>query len=435
MNFSNEMNALSINSFAPKEMMVSSSTSDKSGSSQLVSSISVLSPSIAGNEHWNQSMSVTRESMRKDDLLIPSSFSSQTWRSKLRTPKPSTKKIIQDEDDTTVNSSLSYDPHFLSSLFKLLSETYNTDLPLCSNCGKNVLNSLQDIIDYLDYDIESYDEYLEHLDHPYFDQDHFSESLEELDRRKNQLSADLEHIKKKLDDIEIKYEKMKQEELEIQNSMREYWEEKKATEIRRKMINDKMLSLENSENLKARLELLRTSNVVNDSYYIDVIGHYSVINNLDLCKLKIYRVESHKINSALGFVSNLFIVLAKHLNCTFSEYVPLVSGSTIKLLRLNDKTIVQIDKENEGLMAKLGFQKSTTMSGFLSCISEMVDKIKEYDRNFDIPHKINKETCSIDNICLKKGLNSPDEQFTKGFKYLLSNLKLILLWLIENQKL
>lgn len=436
MNFNNEMNELSLNSYVPKEMIISSSINDKSGPSQLVSSsMSVISPNIAGNENWNQSMSVTRESMRKDDLLIPSSFSSQTWRSKLRTPKHSTKKVIYDEDDSKINLSLSYDPYFLSSLFKLLSDTYNSDLPLCSNCGKIVLNSLQDVIDYLDYDIDSYDEYLEQLDHPYYDMDHFSESLEELDRKKKQLSEDLENIKRKLDNIEMKYEKIKQEELEIQNSMREYWEEKKATEIKRNMLNKKMLRLQNSEKLKSRLELLRTSNVVNDSYYIDVMGHYSVINNLDLCKLKIYRVEPHKINSALGFVSNLFIVMAKHLNCTFNDYVPLVSGSTIKLLRLNDQTIVQIDKENERFMAKLGFQKSAAMFGFLSCVSDMIDKIKEFDKNFEVPYKINKETCSIDNICLKKGLSSPDEQFTKGFKYLLSNLKLILLWLIENQKL
>lgn len=377
------------------------------------------------------SSSVSRDSMRKDDIIIPS-FSVNTWRSSLR---PSKSRTPLNEERSEKSVGISSNNPFLNTIFKTAMFNYNIDLPLCMACAKIYLQSLQDELDYVEYDIESYEDYCTQLDHGYFNTDHYSEEIQKLDTTKNDIFNKLEELRTNQEQLSIEIEASKEEEEQLKIQTIEYWAMKNVEDHKILLAQNEMTSIENSDNFIDRLEILRSSNVVQDAFQISTDGHYAMINGLRLSKLPVFTADIMEIMSALGFLGHLFVVMTNSFGIKYKMFYPKISGSNILMIRIKDKSAFQLSAENEGLRAKLGLHKSNTLGAFLRCVVEFIEKIHSKDPNFEINHTIDFESCTIDDAILKKGIQAPDEHFTKGFKSLLTILKRILLWLTENKYL
>lgn len=75
------------------------------------------------------------------------------------------------------------------------------------------------------------------------------------------------------------------------------------------------------------------------------------------------------------------------------------------------------------------------MTAFLDCLKQLEEKITSQDNEFSLPYKINQHKLEDKNgssYSIKFQLNS-FEEWTKALKYMLTNLKWSLAWVISNE--
>lgn len=396
-------------------------------------SLSSTAYSINVNDSWSDmvSTSVSRDSMRKDDIIIPS-FSSNTWRSSLRPSKSRRAKYNEGVENKTISSSSN---PFLKSIFKSAMYYFNIDVPLCTQCANVYLTTLQDELDYLEYDIESYEDYSTQLDHKYYDTDHYSENIQTLNEAKKTYHSKLEQLLTLQQELNVDIENIAVEEEALKQETAAFWNQKNHLDQNVLLVLNDSTAIVNNQKLLEKLDLLRSSNVIHDAFHISTDGHFATINDLRLVKLPVLTADITEISSALGFVIHLFVVMVNCFGMKFKTYSPKISGSNMQMVRMKDNSLFELCAEHDGIRAKFGLKKSQTISAFLKCITEFIEKIQTKDSEFLFDHNIDYESCIIDESNLKKGIHAPEEHFTKGFKSLLTVLKRILLWLTQNKYL
>lgn len=75
------------------------------------------------------------------------------------------------------------------------------------------------------------------------------------------------------------------------------------------------------------------------------------------------------------------------------------------------------------------------MTAFLDCLKQLEEKINSLDRDFSLPYKINQyklEDKNGSSYSIKLEMNS-FEEWTKALKYMLTNLKWSLAWVVSNK--
>jgi hypothetical protein len=115
-----------------------------------------------------------------------------------------------------------------------------------------------------------------------------------------------------------------------------------------------------------------------------------------------------------------------------SRYRLVPQGSFSRIERL-DKTSFELYGSNDIGFGKLFWYRrfGNAMNAFLQCVKELCDHATVVDRNFKIPHRIENE--SIGEMNLKLQLNN-EETWTKGLKYLLTDIKWLLLLINDTAK-
>jgi beclin 1 len=72
-------------------------------------------------------------------------------------------------------------------------------------------------------------------------------------------------------------------------------------------------------NAKSTLDVLRLTNVYNDTFHIWHDGHFGTINNFRLGKLPSQPVDWNEINAAWGQATLLLFTIAKKMSFQFSQ--------------------------------------------------------------------------------------------------------------------
>jgi len=71
------------------------------------------------------------------------------------------------------------------------------------------------------------------------------------------------------------------------------------------------------------------------------------------------------------------------------------------------------------------------MMAFLACLKELGDHAEAQDKTFKLPYRIDKD--KIGEMSVKIQFNN-EETWTKSLKYMLTNLKFLLVWLAKESK-
>lgn len=372
---------------------------------------------------------------------IPSSTPSpaRTKGKSVRAQSPSSNQVSapteQDDAERLGPSPLSHRLRLTARLFNLLSSRTDVDHPLCAECTQTLLSTLQRQLDETKKERDGYLAYEKEL-------------RRERERENQGLSKE---------DTEKRIEKLKVEEQQVIDQMKEAEREREQLEeeLRALELDEKALEAEEAEFWRAHneqllvseqqanqlaslraayatdaatLEKLERTNVYNDAFCIGHDGVFGTINGLRLGRVAGIQVEWAEINAAWGQMLLLLYTIARKLDFTFEHYrlVPMGSFSRIEKTT-GDKATYELYGSGDLHLGRLFHNRrfDLAMVAFLDCLKQLMDYIKSQDNGVDFPHQISKD--KIGDVSIKLQF-SQEESWTRALRHVLLALKICLKW-------
>eukprot|EP00879_Flechtneria_rotunda_P022249 GHRR01023475.1.p1 GENE.GHRR01023475.1~~GHRR01023475.1.p1 ORF type:complete len:282 (+),score=77.32 GHRR01023475.1:350-1195(+) len=195
-------------------------------------------------------------------------------------------------------------------------------------------------------------------------------------------------------------------------------------------ISDRDSLLNKIDRAGQQLLLLRSTNVLNDTFRIWHEGPFGTISGFRLGRTPEYQVEWDEINAAWGQAVLLLHTMAQQCRLNFSAYRLLPMGSHP---RVADKRGTY---DLFGPVNKLwGSSYDKAMAVYLACLKEFGDFARARDiaegqpNLFEFPFAI--EGDKVGNYTIKLSMLNKDAKWTKALKLMLADLKVALQWMIQ----
>jgi len=101
--------------------------------------------------------------------------------------------------------------------------------------------------------------------------------------------------------------------------------------------------------------------------------------------------------------------------------------------RVNDKSTYELYGSSDISLGRLFWYRRFDygMVAFLGCLKEIADHAESQDKKFKLPYKIEKD--KISEMSIRIQFNN-EETWTKALKYMLTNLKFLLVWVAQQQQ-
>ncbi|EGC35303.1 hypothetical protein DICPUDRAFT_97940 [Dictyostelium purpureum] len=322
-----------------------------------------------------------------------------------------------------------------SQLFKITTELIHYDLPLCLECTKLTISEIEDETLMLDGEISIYNTYLQRLENQKTNEqiEQINGELDELECEEHNLRQFIQDTYKEREDVEILTNQLQEKRSQLKSLEDGYWssfselhyeafknqDEREQTAVQIQWINE-------------HLESLKQTNILNDAFHLWHDGHFGTINSLRLGKLPSQPVEWNEINAAWGLTIFLLDNIAKKLKYKFKQYTLVPNGSCSRIEKRDDPSAASYELfgSNDISLGLLFWYRrfDSGMIAFLHCIKELVEFIVEKEPEFTIPYQIEKDL--INGTSIKMQFTN-DDTWTKSLKYMLTNLKWILVWVTK----
>lgn len=322
----------------------------------------------------------------------------------------------------------------MARLCELASTVTAVDHPLCLDCAAQLKDEVQKQLEELESEIAAYSEAAKRLEAeapvqlPQVDFEAEVAQLEAQTAAAQQEEAEaqrqLEEVMQEIRaqhviaaDIDALEERMWHDVNEYQLSLQQH-------------ISDRDALLNKIDRASQQLLLLKSTNVLNDTFRIWHDGPFGTISGFRLGRTPEFPVDWNEINAAWGQAVMLLHTMAQQCQLNFSSYRLLPMGSHP---RVADKRGTY---DLFGPVNKLwggGYDKA--MSVFLACLREFGDFARARDLSegqqpvFEFPFAI--EGDKIGNHTIKLSMLNKDSKWTKALKLMLANLKVALQWMIQ----
>ncbi|CAL9729949.1 vacuolar protein sorting-associated protein 30 [Monosporozyma unispora] len=265
--------------------------------------------------------------------------------------QPDLESSKSDPQDINVEKTLSTQISTLSNIFNILSSKSSIDYPVCKDCCQMLIQKLKNEYDETLQEKEIYAQFLDKLEKQNLKQGKV-ENSDETSKDKTELQN--EQIEKQRGELFERLKQLEDEETGLDNELLELTQQLKIKEeqenkLRAKANLEELSQLEfqiDLQNLKNQhesalnnLDLLRKTNIYNETFKISHAGPFGTINGLRLGSFHDVRVSWREINAALGQVVLLLSLLSDQLNFPLQKYKLEPLGSFSKIL--------QHDEEND----------------------------------------------------------------------------------------
>lgn len=334
-----------------------------------------------------------------------------------------------------------------TALFDMMSSNTSIDHPLCEECADLLVNQLDVQCKIVENEYADYTQLIARLNQQGSSESEIAElekELAALESEENELIVKIQNAEKEREKQEKERNERLSEEAALlqqeQVNLLEY------SNIKRQLIKleEKQESLDNQlQNTKFHFQRLRTVNVLNAAFHIWHSGPFGTINFFRLGRMPGITVEWDEINAGLGQANLLLYCLANRLNLEFKRYRLVPNGSYSYIEMVDSSGAPEKNSEELNMhrtkVYKYYFDSDKKfergMTAFLDCLKQLEEKINSLDREFSLPYKINQHKLEDKNgscYSIKLELNS-SEEWTKALKYMLTNLKWSLAWVVSNK--
>lgn len=314
--------------------------------------------------------------------------------------------------DSSMEKTLSSQISTLSNIFNILSSRSSIDYPVCQDCCQMLIQKLKSEYDATLQEKETYAEFLDTLEKQHLKKGGL-ESFDESSKDNPELQH--EEIEKQRNELFKKLEQLEDEETDLDNEILELTQqlklkEEQENELREKINLEELSKLQfqiDLQNLKNQhetalntLDLLRKTNIYNETFKISHAGPFGTINGLRLGGFHDVRVSWREINAALGQVILLLSLLSKQLNLSLEKYKLEPLGSFSKILKYDEETgtwtTLELYYDENFKFTKL-FRRETNFDKSLESLLDITQQLAKKIINLKKDTTGNNDSNSTDN--------------------------------------
>lgn len=330
----------------------------------------------------------------------------------------------------------------LERLYDYLSSKTDFDLPLCAECIELVCNGLETLYEDACAERDAYIELLNRIeDEPSPGQQDHKElelQIQRLKKTREKLLRDLRNAEADKDQAEEELKKARNEALYQQHEEQKLYKERNLEEMK---VHDLKAATGRLDALtdyrKFQITRLEQTNVYNDVFRISHNGCFGTINGLRLQCLLDKTEDWRETNAAWGQTLFLLATLMSRLGCQLPEYRlrPLGSVSRVEKIELDPVTneptgrFTSFDLFSSGNYSFEKFMNykrlDAAMVAFLDVLKQVGQFVEKTNPNLRLPYSI--EGDRIGGCSIRPSFNSSDDGWTAACKYILTNLK----WIME----
>ncbi|KAK5071042.1 Vacuolar protein sorting-associated protein atg6 [Lithohypha guttulata] len=236
-------------------------------------------------------------------------------------------------------SSLSWAAQRHERLFSILSAHSDTDHPICSECSSMLLSALNAKLNTATRERDAYASFLKQLQQAAAkhkdDEASVKKELERLKAEEQEAFAELLRLEDEKKQLESDLADLEDEEKELEREEQRFWLSRNAFDEQEhaQRVDLEALRQKTAHDQK-QYEKLQRTNVYNDTFFISHDGNFGTINGLRLGRLPNIVVEWAEINAAWGQTLLLLQTLAERLSFSFQGYRLRPLGSTSRIEKL-----------------------------------------------------------------------------------------------------
>jgi len=327
----------------------------------------------------------------------------------------------------------------VAKLFEVASEQVGCDLPLCSECAKTLIVEIDEELNILEIQNSAYVSFNEQIE---MREKLWTQNMDGLDREIKRMETSEQSLRDELLAIDSHRAKQQQEMdyLKAESTRLSLFEEKywqNFDELHAQLTSflDERDAVRVQTNVLAfTLDHLKRTQIMNDAFHIWHDGHFGTINTFRLGRLPSQPVDWNEINAAWGLAILLLSNMGKRINFKFSTYRLVPSGSCSQMERIDNSSSYELFGSSDISLGRLFWYRRFDygMVAFLMCLKEMGDYAEAHDKNFKLPHKMEKDKVGDMSIKIHSTMNN-EETWTKSLKYMLTNLKWLLAWVVKTE--
>ncbi|KAI8098620.1 autophagy protein Apg6-domain-containing protein [Halteromyces radiatus] len=389
------------------------------------------------NEHARSTLSQTNG--------IDNTKDATRWKADSISKFPSDPAISNASPDR--NNSLSHRLKVATRLFDVMSSKSSVDHPMCQECTDMMLESLERQLDDVGRERDCYLDFLKQVKQqgektedtnttitiPTMaeDEEQLTKQVDLLIKKEQEALSTLAQMKKEQQLLDKQYQDLQQEEKELEKEEQDFWDECNAYQIQYQHFQNERDAINLKYDHDARqLERLQKTVVYNDAFCIMQDGPFGTINGYRLGRLPSHPVEWNEINAAWGQALLLLYTVANKLKFQFQSYRLVPMGSFSKVEKVDGDVVVAYElygSSDYGLNRMLFVNRrfDLAMVAMLNCLKQLSDYAEQKDRSIRLPYRINKE--KIGELSIRLQFNQ-DELWTRALKYMLTNMKWILIF-------
>ncbi|KAG1054547.1 hypothetical protein G6F46_002163 [Rhizopus delemar] len=338
-----------------------------------------------------------------------------------------------EEANWTRNNSLSHRLKVANRLFDIMSSQSNVDHPLCQECTDMLLEALEKQLEDVSRERDCYIEFMKKVKDSRLSNEEEQElrkQLEELQLAEEEASAELQKLQEEEKRLEKELEGLENQVERLDDEEDEFWE--KCNEYQLNL--DTFQNERDSINLKydhdvKQYDKLQKTVVYNDAFCISHDGPFGTINGFRLGRLSTHPVEWNEINAAWGQTLLLLYTIANKLKFQFQNYRLVPMGSFSRVEKVGGDSVISYELYGTGDFGLnrmfLNRRFDHAMVAILSCLKQLADFAEEKDKSLRLPYRINKD--KIGDLSIRLQFNQ-DESWTKALRYMLTNMKWILVF-------
>ncbi|KAI8369425.1 autophagy protein Apg6-domain-containing protein [Radiomyces spectabilis] len=333
----------------------------------------------------------------------------------------------------TRNNSLSHRLKVANRLFDVMSSKSSVDHPMCQECTDMLLEALEKQLDNVGRERDCYIDFLKKIkDSQVSEEEEISlrKQVEELKLQEDEAYKELAKTEEERKALALELAQLEKEMEALDKEQEHFWDKTNEYQITLQTFQNERdsINLKYDQDVK-QYEWLQKTVVYNDAFCISHDGPFGTINGFRLGRLSSQPVEWSEINAAWGQTLLLLYTVANKLKFQFKTYRLVPMGSFSRIEKVEGDSVLSYELYGSGDFGLnrmfLNRRFDHAMVAMLNCLKQLTDFAEERDRSLHLPYRIKKD--KIGELSIRLQFNQ-DELWTKALKYMLTNMKWILVF-------
>ncbi|KAG2177086.1 hypothetical protein INT43_007742 [Umbelopsis isabellina] len=337
------------------------------------------------------------------------------------------------EDTYARNNSMSHRLKVANKLFDIMSAKSDIDHPMCQECTDILLDNLRRQLEDVSRERDCYIEFLKKVSESKIDEageETLRKEIEELKQTEDSANEVLRSTEAERDALQEELEELEAESKKLEEEEEEFWQKSNEFQLKLQAFHNERDSINMKYDHDAKqYEKLQKTVVYNDTFCIGHSGPFGTINGFRLGRLNSQPIEWSEINAAMGQTLLLLYTVANKLKFQFKTYRLVPMGSFSRIDKIDGDSVVSYELYGSGDFAInrmfLNRRFDHALVALLNCLQQLSDFAEQRDKSLRLPYRINKDRIGDASIRLQF---NQDELWTRALKYMLTNMKWILIF-------